>query len=464
MLLYVVVLIFLCMHSFYIKNLEYVKIAFLVGFPLFIGLICALKSRSYTVVVFAALGFISGCLTPITFFYEKEKYTFGGFSAVKSFVFSADSFVVIYAGLILSYFITLTVATFGRKVKVPSANITIKKMIRENKVNNYKFALILYIAIAVFVLINIVMYELGVGITGIEPPRLPFKISGILYYLSRFIFPLLVTLILSKIKPNIHHFGIVIIYALFASITSVSRANLVLMFLPVIIIGYLKGKKILLLFSIISMFTIYPFVGYARNFVFDVENGVSVKNKDYTLVQVFYNTFSGHEAALGGAVEGAMALLERIGGGQDVALAAQYDSNLVGGPFREFIRLYIYDFYGDAKDSQREMYNFKFETRGYSPGDGGYFAHILMVSRGALPILIPLSIFLGLILRVGASFEDFFTINGCSNDFVLFYSIIFNILFFVFSSPLWFNFFLVISFIAVLFLHIIKISFKKYKL
>lgn len=443
--IYIIANLLLYFFSVTRNNFDLLYLSLALGAPFFIGMIFSYLSNSDLIRIFSASCLISGWLSPLGFFYEKDKFTYGGFSAVKSFNFSVTGFINNYYYIVISYFIILFLSFLtirnGQKMKTIQFGLHKFKPQRDS----VGFRILFLLSILLFGLINYYMFSNSVGITGIDSPRLPFKLSGILYYSSRFIFPLIVTYFFTKFKPTFVYYLLVMFYASFASITSASRSNLVLMFLPVFITAFLYRKYILLFFSIIIMLNFYPVVGFARNYIFAVEKGVSVRDTSYNLVQVISSTIKDYSDE--GAIAGLLAIVERVGGGQDVALATQYDNHLVGGPLKEFVRLYVYDFWDMANVAQGNMFDFQFDVAGYSPGDGGFFSHILLVMGNSTWILILLSVYLGVVLGIGNITYNNLKNAGFPRELLIFYSILFAVLFFVFSSPLWFNFFLLSTFI-----------------
>jgi hypothetical protein len=140
---------------------------------------------------------------------------------------------------------------------------------------------------------------------------------------------------------------------------------------------------------------------------------------------------------------GPLAIIERIGGGQDVALAAQYDNRLVRGGLVEFVRLYIFDFWSVASDAQEQMYAYKPEVIGIATGDGGFFAHMRLAGGDSILMWAVVATYLGLFLAVANSTYWRLVRCGVSREFVLLYAMFFCILFFVFSIPLWLNVFVI---------------------
>jgi hypothetical protein len=73
--------------------------------------------------------------------------------------------------------------------KSSSLNVALKILPRVSKLESFIMTALIIIIILMMIPLNLWMFKMGVGITGIEPPRLPYRLSGILYYTVRWILP-----------------------------------------------------------------------------------------------------------------------------------------------------------------------------------------------------------------------------------------------------------------------------------
>lgn len=429
---------------------DYVLLSVFLGAPFIVGLLIADKTRSELVVFFALAALVSGWLSSLGFFLERDKYTYSGFSAVKNFTFSVIEYIEYYLPIIACYFVILFTSILivgnnhslnGSRASQRSAALTSGYMPRFS----FMGGLIISVLILFMSLINLWMFNNSIGITGISPPELPYRLSGILYYLSRFIFPLIITLALIRSRATALSLLLIAGYAIFAAITSVSKTTLVLLFVPLLIYCSLNKRYLLAIFFAALLGASYPLVNEARNFVFLVDSGVSIRNLEYSIHQVIFNTIDNIEVDM--VLAAPLSILERIGGGQDVALAAQYDNELIGGPFVEFIRLYIFDFFNVTESAQSLMFDYSFDVAGYSPGDGGFFARMLLVAKDSRLILFLVGIYQGFILAIANSTYWRLVKLGLPRELVSLYAILFCVFYFALSIPLWLNFFIAVTFI-----------------
>lgn len=440
-------------------DFDYLILSACVGGPFVFGIALAQAARAPLLTVYAVIAFGSAWLAPLGFFFERDKFTqIGGQGTIKGFTFDALQFAEFYQPVLVAHCLILVFSIAFLQIRTrTSASTTVRSepathheretLPGAGRAAVWPFRTALIALIVGLCYLNLWMFQNGIGITGIEPPYLPFKISGISYYVARFVAPALILWLLVKFRPTTIELMLLLVYAAFAAFTSVSRTSLILLSVPVMLVIARDRKVVLGVVALMWIGFIYPYLGFARNFVYAAEDGVNVRNVDFGLIQVIGASFLGKGEDL--ILAAPLAIVERIGGGQDVILAAQYDRYVVGGPLVEFLRLYIHDFWDLASTAQAEMYDFAYTVRGFAVGDGGFFAHMLLVGGRDVEILLPLSMYLGAVLAIGESVRRRLEAMRVPAEVVVFYSVFFNILFFALSIPLWFNAFLVVTFCAV---------------
>ncbi len=440
-----------------IGHAEYFWLSFAIGTPFLVGLVIAAATRSRVITIFALAALVSGWLTPLGFFLERDKFSYSGFAAVKDFDFSEFRFIGYYVPVIVAYYVILLVAASpillrpARYRIVESGSKALGRLAsfipaEGNRRSRPLTRLLLVTLVAVFASINWWMYNHGIGLTGINPPYLPFHLSGILYYTARFVFPVILTYLLTRFRPTSADLYLVIAYACFASLTSVSRTVLVLLFLPAFVIGFLGRKYVFSAFAGFVLGMVYPVVDTARNLIYFVQDGVSTRDLALSLPDVILNSASRYQ--FDGLLASPLALLARVGGGQDVALAAQYYNELEG-PFQAAVRLFVRDFWDMALEAQTRMFGFAPDVFGYATGDGGFFAHLLLVfSSGSWLVLLLVAVYAGLVLALAHVTYVRFVRMGAPSALVLLYAILFCAFFFVLSIPMWTNVYLGTTVIA----------------
>lgn len=437
---------------------EYFYLSIFLGGPFLFGLLLAARTKSDLLIIFSLAALVSGWLAPLGFFWERDKFSYSGQSGIKEFQFFVFEFIGLYIPLLAGYFIILSMAIFPflrRKKSMASIDAVpnvsagdelVPKMQKKHK--RSASARFIFIATVLgFAAINWWMFTNSIGITGINPPELPFKLSGILYYTARFVLPIILVYLMTKFRPTSIELSLLVAYACFASLTSVSKTTLFLLFMPALIFMVLQKRFFLFGVALVLLAIFYPVVGVARNFVYLVEGGISVRNIDFSLIEVLSNSLLDYTTE--DLFSGPLAVIERIGGGQDVVLAAQYDNNLVAGPIAEFIRLYIFDFWSLASTAQGLMYDYTPDVVGYATGDGGFFAHMLLAGGDSVVMMLVVSLYQGVLLAIANS--TYMRMLRCHvpRELVLLYAIFFCIFFFALSIPLWLNSFVILTSVVV---------------
>ena len=87
------------------------------------------------------------------------------------------------------------------------------------------------------------MFQNGISIVGVEPPRLPFKLSGILHYFTKYVVPLTLGYLYYRSPRNLPTALLLLGYGLLLGLTSVSRSALVLVLLPVLGLAWIDRRK-----------------------------------------------------------------------------------------------------------------------------------------------------------------------------------------------------------------------------
>lgn len=200
---------------------------------------------------------------------NQESYAYGTLNSLGEFDFSIYSFMYIYSFIILFLIINLI---FGILFETRKKLLILKdyyyKKVRFNKYN------ITILGIVFFqIFINIFMFYHKVGIPGLVPESLPFKLSGFLYYYRFFIYPFLLIYFIYKgnIKSRFIIF-LIIIEMLEASFLSSSKAIVLLHSFPIYYILFREGKIRLIIMLFLIDLLLFPFVALVRNIYYQMDN------------------------------------------------------------------------------------------------------------------------------------------------------------------------------------------------
>jgi len=318
--------------------------------PFGLLLLFAWRSGYVVPLLFAALAFLSHAVQPPLFFiYQRE------FGAIKDFDFSLERFFSIYQYVLFYVFVTV-VATillnrivFRRKTQQLSPHASIKYpgqrqllslgLVRGTLFSQLKFTFLLTALIVPAALLNVWMYNNNVAITGVESTYLPFRLTGILYYSSRFFLPVVLFFIYMRTSRSWFPASLLLLYAFWAGISQVSRTTITTLALPVLVFVVIERRWLMGLAASLFFLTAYQWVGQARAFVYYVSNGASHASLDRSLSDLIQITVSTN--GIQSIFEGLFSLLYRIGGARDVVLAFHYNTASMGGSWNAFWNFFL---------------------------------------------------------------------------------------------------------------------------
>jgi hypothetical protein len=283
------------------------------------------------------------------------------------------------------------------------------------------------------------MFQNSFGITGVDTgiQPLPFHIGGLIFYIIRFIVPLFIFfLFYTHSDVKLIHFSALFIFTIMYGIASASRLGFILY--DIIILFFLfKEKRFFLLFlSIIITVIMLFFIEISRNFIYGT-NQVN-ESANLNILEHFINIFKFFLNAKADYFSLINGMFFRLGGTQDVVLASQYDTNLFGGSFKEFLRYTINPNIINVDLVQRELYDWSPpDGSGFSTGDGTLSAEILMIANNSYLKIILLSIFFFFLFL----YYDFILFNINNNNFKLFSKVIIflNMLLIIVKFPFYYN-------------------------
>lgn len=315
---------------------------------LFLVFFVSLKKKFLVFNIFCIFFFLSNVVSPSFFLINKGSYTYSGWTAVKNFNFTLMGLLEVYQWLFLAlffifFFFYLLNFFFPNRVKGESrgGGKSIEHLLdfskNQESPSRSGLKLVAFI-ILIAIPLSIIMAKMNVGIVGVPQTRLPFRLTGMLYYFRFFIVPVIIFYYYFKSSRSFFYDLLIILYAVVASLSSVSRSILIISFMSVLIFSFLEKKYIRLTFSLLVLFACYHMTGIARNYVY-VDKPIeyielwSGLNKDYMFDIV---------GQIG----------TRLGGAQDQVLAYQYKmhssvSNIVKFfTFRPLTSNDAYEIYG----------------------------------------------------------------------------------------------------------------------
>jgi len=365
--------------------------------------ILVIKYTNPTFFIFYAIITGVNCITGPKLFIQKFEFKYSGWNAVKDFDFSIFTYLEITSYLmfflVLMFIYILTISKVFKSKYIFKSQNKLKLIIKiKNDTSEYKSDMLLYLFLGSVCLVNVFMYNRGIGITGLTGSQiaLPFKLAGILYYSTRFIVPFVIFIIYGKSTRSIFAFITITAYAFFAGISQLSRMTLIMLIVPIFILELKQSKYFRVIFLSILSLAMFTSIEFARSILLIDMNGLISKRSEVGLFYLIAESF--FSMNIGSVTFGFFRVLDRLGGAQDIVLGFQYDTLSTGGVLSNFGRLFL--LIESKLNIQQELYGFT-PSFGYSVGSGGFISRIFQVCGGNLFGYIFLSAYVASIVLVG---------------------------------------------------------------
>ena len=254
---------------------------------LVVPLLWVQRSRFLSVKVFVWVAFLTQSITMPVFYLLPETYHF---QSHRYFGYSGVEALQVYSRLGLFLITFLLVARFfERFIKHPffvqgfdserNQNPTPRKKPRLSSSKSLFSAMLILVIILLMIPLNTWMFKTEIGITGVEPPKLPYSLSGILMYLARWLVPgILAVLYIRTRQRSVLLVFILGSYGMYLGVSTASRAAaLSLVFVP-IILAYLNRRW--LIFTVASLMGLIS-IGLttaSRQIVYTASHGLTEAN------------------------------------------------------------------------------------------------------------------------------------------------------------------------------------------
>lgn len=354
--------------------------------PLAALLIMSIRSGNLALSLFMGLALVSHAIAPPFFFMNRDGYSYGGgFGAVKDFNFEVPEFLGIYAYVLL--FLTATVlfalsmnSRFARAGEPRLGRLALRDdkgaERRLTRIARTRAGLILALFI-VFVgaPLSLWMYSQRIGITGIEPNVLPYRLTGILTYFRMFVVPVVLFGLYSKSNRTLPVTALIISYTALGGFASASRYFVFSTVVAVALFSLVDRKMMRFYVVTVATAAIFVLVTASRDYVY---------SGYMPLLELIQTTVAGYDPSDFSAFEFIGGVANRLWGPQDVVLAFQYDVPnrlaAIGNYFtsRVVVSDLTYEFYGMV---------FSGDSAGFGVGIGYISWMILLANRSIFALL-----------------------------------------------------------------------------
>lgn len=321
-------------------------------------LLWASKTRHVALIVICGLGFSTQFITvPISYIY-RDNFPFGdvkpfGFTAWEAFPMLAKVSLFLFA-LIIFFRWFYRISFFGwaqRKLRAKLSHASMHSISGRQyqfadfhlkpRRNSWLYMLLIILVIAATVPLNLWMFSRGISIVGAEPPSLPYKLAGILHYVTRYIIPLLLAYLYLRTKRNWFGMLILIAYAWILGLSSLSRSSFMFVVLPVLLLAWLDRRQLMLFVAGLGGVVGYYAITLARSFVLFATAGKSYAVTDINIGAILLNILSDPDSKIlkyDSLVNALSGIFGRIDGFTNLVMSQYYNPYAVLSPFGFILR------------------------------------------------------------------------------------------------------------------------------
>jgi hypothetical protein len=304
----------------------------------------ASRTRYISLRLFCYITLITQLVTVPVFFLRSNDYEF---SEYRPFGFSLTDifppFILLGIFLFLvAISVKLAQIIFGSPLHLPflsqqvSDKDCLKNIVSKDEYPKIKIIGI-FLAIVISLPLKFWMFDLGIGIVGVQPPLMPYKLSGILTYLFNMAVPILIGYLYIKTKRNSLVLALIIhAYSILIGVSAASKSAALFSIAPIFIFAFLDKRWIIFIFSILISGISILIASESREII-HIINGNSIEAYvDLGVIQTLFKTFqqldwSWNLFFIYSSVVG------RIFSFQDLWLSYNFNSEVVGGPISLFL-------------------------------------------------------------------------------------------------------------------------------
>lgn len=250
----------------------------------------------------------------------------------------------------------------------------------------------IFIVITIMIPVNAWMFQKGIGLTGVAPPHLPFRLSGVLTYLAKLIVPSLLFFLyfLSTRKSYliVFLFGL---YSIFLGVATVSRGSVLLVMLAPLACAIFDRRIAIMMLSSFLVSLSFLVATVARNFVYVVDEGVSGVSMDLDVFRVLVASMN--EVDLELILFSFLSIVERLTSFQNLFMSSQFDAVSVGGGWAIFAKQIDWRLIAfNHKEMHLEMLGYVVPN-GFYMGLKGFWGPAMAAMSQSYFFLLPFGIF-----------------------------------------------------------------------
>jgi hypothetical protein len=239
--------------------------------PFFVGcFFLAWRLKRIALTMFCILTLVSHGINPYFFWANREVYDQFGWAAVGLFDWTVVSFLNAYLPLLLLViwiifsFLAWDIIVLRTKVRLALSLSQVLPSIEPSRRATRQVCCIIVFA----TILSSWMFSARIGLTGVMPPTLPFKLVGLMFYTQRFLIPLVLCVLYWRSTRPWWLYIVLLAYATWAGMASISRAALMLSAAPIIAITALEHRYGRLTLGLVGLAVAWFLVLAVRNVVY----------------------------------------------------------------------------------------------------------------------------------------------------------------------------------------------------
>lgn len=320
-------------------------------------LVWAIRSRYVTPITVCALAFSTQFVTLPFFYTDRANFAFAN---VKPFGFTAAEAapmlgkVALFLVSLLAFFelgcrVTVREGSCPSILRITPEGLRGRRKPRSQAGDSHVsqssasvgYTLLIALIIAALIPLNLWMFSQGISIVGVEPPRLPFHLSGVLHYATHYLSPLVLGYLYWKTRRRGLPALLLLLYAVVLGLCSTSRSALTYVMLPVIAFAWLDRRRATLVLATIATVLGFALVTAERSLVELVTAGMSGAVTDTGVGTLAMNILSSQSGFLNANVvfEQLVGMFDRLDGFRNLVMAQYYDPRAVVGALGFVLRM-----------------------------------------------------------------------------------------------------------------------------
>jgi hypothetical protein len=367
---------------------------------LFSPILVVIMKTSYTALkIFCIVAVVTQVLTLPLFFLTNNSLDWK-WSGVNPFGFTFLETVLIIGKVALFLYALVVFVSYlhrfsirkRRAINLISSNSTQNKALQLYTTYNIRKNSSILITVTIIVLIsglvslNLWTYSQGIGITGVEPPRLPYRLSGILFYFTKYLTPALLAYLYFRTKRGWTFALIFLCYAWILGLSAASKGAVLIVMAPVIALAWIDKRYIMLLFCGVGTLYGVTVASGVRAYVHFVENGITGADTSFNLFQlidkVLFN-LNGNVWFLDFILLMFTGIAARVEAFENLVLAQYYDPNAVIGAGGFALRMIWAGWVSFPMDAHHIEWTGSILPVGFYSG-GSILSNTIIMSNGGL--------------------------------------------------------------------------------